>query len=484
MKLPLLQYAPDLDPTTPGLITGGNGFIPTLRGIAGAPTPLDTALDPLPAACIGAASLRRLDGTNRFFACTATRIYEAGATTWTDRSAGAPSDYVAVSGRWRLAQFGNVSLAASKENTLQESTTTAFSPISGAPKADIVETVGAFVMAFNVNDGTDKPHGWACSAISNHASWTPSIATQAANGVLTSIPGKITAARRFGDQVVVYKERGMYLGYYSGPPFIWSFTEIPSDTGTWCQESVVNIGTPEQPKHFFVGQEDFYVFDGGRPQPVGLGVKESFFAELNLQEADQIVLLHDRKRSLVYVFYPTGSSTSLNAALIWDYRTGRWGVDNRSIQFATEFVDAEITYDGLGSRYTTYDSLPNAPYDEAFLSGGAGKPALFNTSRKLQTLGGAAQSASLITGDYGDDVHYALLTRVKPKWIVAPLQASLQTFHRASLGDSLSAGPTATMASARFDVLQSARWHRLQLNLTGPFELNALEVALTPAGKE
>jgi len=487
MKLAFAAYMPDEDSTVPGVITDGNAFIPTERGLGGAPTAVNSLLAALAAACKGAASLTKLDGAQRFFAGTSVRLYEAGTTTWTDRSAGLPSDYTAVSYRWRFAQFGDTSLAASKENFLQSSSTGAFAAVAGAPKADIVETVNQFVFLFDTDDAGaqgNRLHSWWCSALGNAASWTPSVATQAATGILTSTPGKITAGRRFGDQVVVYKQHGMYLGSYIGPPFIWGFPEIPSDTGTFSQESVINIGTPEQPKHFFVGQRDFYVFDGSRPMSVGQGIRRKFFNDLNFDQVKLINLLHNRRHGLVYVFYPSGSSTTLNACVAWNYKTGRWGVDNRSVQFAAEFITPSLTYADLGTHYATYADFPVAPYGEAFLSGVQGQPAIFNTSNRLQVLNGLPGSAFMTSGDWGDDVNYGLLSRVKPTWITKPATADIECFNRASLGDALSTGPTAAMANSRFDVLSSARWHRVKMTLSGDFELNKLDAEVISDGQE
>ncbi len=489
MKLPLVSYRPDDDPTQPGIITSGNGFVAVERGIKAAPTPVSTLLPALTGACRGAHLANKLDGTTRFFAATATKLYEASITVWTDRSSGGGS-YSTVNDRWRFTQFGDVTVAASKQNLLQVSTTGAFAPIAGSIRADIVETVGLFVLAFNTDDTAgvglygDRPHSWWCSGLSNHTTWTPNIATQAATGILTSVNGKITAAKRFGTQVVVYKRDGMYLGQYAGPPFIWEFLDIPSDTGTWCQESVVSIGTPEQPKHFFVGRNDFYVFDGGRPVPVGQGVRETFFRELNTQEADQICLLHDRNEASVYVFYPKGSSTIPNAALVWHYNDGRWGVDNRTIEYATEYSAQSLTYGDLGTYYSTYGSLPNSPYGEAFISVASSIPAIFNSSHVVQTLNGSASLGHIISGDYGDDINYGLLRRVKPTWLQKPTSASLSTFGRRNLGDALSTGPVAEMYDSRFDVLSANRWHRLRIDTVGDFEMSRYEVDIVPAGKE
>jgi hypothetical protein len=86
---------------------------------------------------------------------------------------------------------------------------------------------------------------------------------------LVSSQGSITAGRRFGSVIVVYKKNSMYLGVYVGPPTVWEFNLIQGDAGALSQEVVVNIGTAENPKHIFMGEDDFYVYDGSKPIRIG-----------------------------------------------------------------------------------------------------------------------------------------------------------------------------------------------------------------------
>src|SRR6185503_16231180 len=131
MILKLLGYAPDADPTMVGVLTNCSAVIPTLKGFKGAPSASVTSLVTLAATCQGAAVLTKLDATTRFFAGTATKIYEAGASTWTDVSRAAA--YTANNTqRTRFAQFGNVSLSANGADTMQASVSTGpFSCIPG-----------------------------------------------------------------------------------------------------------------------------------------------------------------------------------------------------------------------------------------------------------------------------------------------------------------------------------------------------------------
>lgn len=84
--IPFIGFTPDLDSMTPGAIIDCTNVVPTLRGMAGAPTPVDIGIDALAAACNGAAVLSRLDQQRRLFAGTQTKLYELVGTAYIDRS--------------------------------------------------------------------------------------------------------------------------------------------------------------------------------------------------------------------------------------------------------------------------------------------------------------------------------------------------------------------------------------------------------------
>ena len=157
-------YAPDADDTIPGVFTNCSNVVPTLKGFAGAPSPQTRTLSTaLAAAPKGATLIRKLDNSVRLFAGTGTKLYEAGASSWTDRTRSVGGDYSLGSDiRWRFTQYGDVSLAVAKTDTLQSSTTAAFADVTGAPKASVVETVGNFVFLFDTNEATysDSPNRW------------------------------------------------------------------------------------------------------------------------------------------------------------------------------------------------------------------------------------------------------------------------------------------------------------------------------------
>ena len=489
MYVPLIGYAPDADTTKRGVLVDCSAMIPTMKGMAVAPSAVSTGAT-LAAACRGAAALRELDNTTRLVAGSAAKLYELSGTSWTDRTRASGGDY-GLTGeiRWRFAQFGSVSLAAAKTDILQASTSGAFVNVSTSPsiKAALVETVNNFVMLANTNETAygDSPSRWYCSALRDYADWTPSVNTQCATGTLDASPGPILGLKRFGETVIAYKLRSMFRGTYVGQPTIWEWPQVPGDVGAVSNEAIVDIGTPEAPVHAFMGESDFYVYDGARPRSIGTNtVKERVFGELNRNRQGVTIAQHDRVRSLIRWYYPTVDSVNPDKCVVWNYRTNRWGRDDRQIEAAVDYVEPGIVYDNLGSSYATYHDLPNAQYDSAFLASDSASTAFFDTSHILKTLDGAPVSGSITTGDLGDDSIFTCVSRIRPRFVTYPASSSLTNYYRNILGSSLTVGAGATLVNGKYDFEREARWHRFLMQFNGATEISGFTVSAEVGGDE
>jgi hypothetical protein len=491
--VPFLGYAPDLDSSTPGILTNCSALIPSMKGMKGAPSPTDTALPALAAACRNALVVRKLDDTVRFIAGTATKLYEAGASSWTEVTRASGGDYgLATDGEWTFAQYADQTLAAAKSDILQVSTTSNFSnAAANAPKASIVATVNNFIFLFDVNDqaaifdGNDRPHGWWAARSS--ATWTPSIANEAYTGSLSSTPGKIRAGKRFGQAIIVYKERSMYQGIYIGQSG-WEFNLIPGEAGAMSQNVVVDVGTSDNAKHIFMGFEDFYQFDGSRPVSIGTPLSETVFSELNKEYSYASKALHDRVNKLVYFFYPVASSSNPDKCVVYNYKTGKWGRDDRTIEAVVEYISAGVSYDDLGTDFATYADLPEVSYDSSFWTSGFPIPAIINTSHLVQTLNAPSVSSSMTTGDHGADEFLTMVSRVQPKFLTRPTSATMTNYYRENLGDALTSDSSAVMDSkGRFDITnggRSSNWHRFLFEFTGPVEMPGYRAEVQEDGLE
>jgi hypothetical protein len=287
---------------------------------------------------------------------------------------------------------------------------------------------------------------------------------------------------------VVYKKNSMFLGQYVGPPNIWEINsrQIIGNVGALSQEVVANIGTPENPKHIFMGEDDFYLFDGSKPVPIGTArVKQTVFNNMLQSRYYACAALHDRKNNLVYFYYPVADSPQPDHCVVYNYRTDRWGVDDRQIEAVVDYVSPGITYDGLGGYYATYSDLPSAPYDIVFANNAQSLPGIFDTKHKVSTLTGPAATTSFTTGDYGDAVSVSCITRIRPLFITKPNSASVTHQYRMNPGDSLTSDMATNLDSqGKMDLLREARWHRDTIQFSGDWEMAAISIEAVEGGLE
>lgn len=478
--IPLTGFAPDADVTTPGLIISCTNLIPYQNGMEGAPEPVTPAATPvLAAACIGAAVVSKLDDTRRIIAGTTTKLYELSAGAWTD--IGRAAAYTGgVDTRWSITQFGDATLCANRSDVIQRSTGAAFADVATAPKAEILFTVGAFVMALNLNDGSEKPDGWQCCAAFDDTSWTPSLATQATAGRLVATAGRLTAGMRLGEYAIAYKQRSIYLGQYVGAPTVWNWLQVPGgDAGCIGKEAICDIGGA----HFFVGDDNLWIFDGTRPIPVADGyVRQFFFDNSNPSYRYKTICVFDRQKNLVWVFYPSLGSTTPDSAIVYHITAKKWGVANRSIEAALNYVSNGVTIDGLSAISSTIDGLSSYSFDSQFWLSGGKSMSIFNTSHQLQSMTGTSVSSSMSTGDVGDDYAVTCLGPIKLRYALAPAASSAQTFIQMNSGTGFSAGASGAVLDGKFDLRQSARWHRASFTFTGPVRVTHMDADAVPAG--
>jgi hypothetical protein len=481
--IPIAGFAPDAEPTMPGLIADCENLIPSLVGMEGGPSAVTAQGVPaLAAACQGAAVVTKLDDTRRVLAGTAAGIYEFTGGAWVDRTRSVGGAYTGgIDSRWSVAQFGDGTLLANRADTIQRSTSGAFANITGAPKASIVFSVGAFVMALNTNDGAEKPDGWHCCATFDDTDWTPSVTTQSASGRLVSTPGALTAGARLGEYAVAYKARSIFLGQYVGAPVVWDWTPIAGgEAGCVGKDAICDIGGA----HFFVGDDNFWLFDGTRPIPMADGVLRSWFIE-NADPVNKFrtQCVFDRESNRVWVFYPSKGSSTLDSALVYHIQSKKWGRANRAIQSALSYVSPGITIDGMDTLSATIDALPNIPFDSQFWVAGGRALSVFDASNQLQSLTGASVSSSMTTGDVGDDDAIVLLQEIRLRYAVAPTSATAQTSHMENSGGTFVVGASGGMNDGKFDALKAARWHKARFSFTGPVRVTHMKAKYKPEGE-
>lgn len=481
---PFAGFAPDADPTTPGIFTDCQNMIPTDAGFASALAPIPVGLPVLPGTSRGAAVVSRLDGSRRVIAGTQSALLELVAGDWVNQSR--PGQYAGSSDSfWSIAQFGDTTIASNLADPMQSSASGSFADIPGAPKAKIVVSASNnFLIAFNtVSDAYGvSPDRWWNAAQNDQTNWTPNVTTLANTGRLVAVGGPINAAKPLGDYVVAYKGRAIFLGSFVGSPVVWQWNLIPgSEAGCVGPEAVCDIGVA----HFMVGEDDFWIFDGTRPVQVGNGVVRKWFAtNSSAVFRYKTKTSYDRQLDCVYIDYPSLNSTGdCDSRLVLHLGTKRWGRANAVVQTTLNFVSPGATIDGMDSFSGTIDGLPSTPVDSPFWAAGGRMAAYFDQSNVLVSNSGASGDSSFVTGDLGDDDAVTMLDQVRVRYSKRPATARATGFFKFSEGDNLVTGPSCPMADSKFNLRQSGRFHRVRVDMTGTHVATAMQAKPIPMGQ-
>lgn len=479
MFFEISNFYPDFPSNTPNIMVDCTNLVPYMSGYTSMSSlaPLDN-MQQLSQTCVGLFFVRRVDDTTYLVAGEPDRISRKQGNSWTIVS----SISLGPIDRWRFAQQGNIVFAVNKSTPSLAANTLTFAAVVGMPQCNIVDTVLDFVMIGDTSEATygDQGDRWWCSALGDYTDWTPDTGTQSATNRLVDTAGAFTAGKKLGDQFVFYKKRGIWLGEFVGPPPIWKWTLKSREVGALSNECVVNIDY----QHYFIGEEDFYVFDGTVPVPIGDGIKEYFFTRLVKQYSKNIIGIYDWYKSIIYWFYPsTDSGGQLNSVISYNIKTKKWGAGTVSIQAASNWVADGLTYDDLWAGLT-WDTIPDTIYDEIGAQNTALTPVFVNSSAYLCTLTGEAMGSTLRTSYIGDDASFSKVTRIRPRFTSLPTNAEVVPSNTQYLGNNRATGSSYVISNGAFKFTQAARWHQFDFSFSGSTVLLGLDIEMFNAGRK
>lgn len=499
----MLDYRPDLDPRTPGMLTTVSNVVPTARGYQSAYTATAHTAHTYslqanevypnklfasrwlstPGGIVIAATNQRLnvyEYTNGYI-----NVSKAGDYSLASQTYQYGEDAVAA---FDLCAFGDVIIACNKgvatqyRSALDLTSGTLFADLTGAPQANTCCVARNFVFLGNCGSwstvvGASNILAW--SALADHTDWDvdPQV-TQASYAQFSDTPGPITCVRAFRDGVVVFKADAMYYGRYVGAGTnsdIWDFERVSDKIGCVGHRSVADIDTAL----IFVGKDDVYSFDGTRPQSITQGIYQTIKGHLTSSGNFACRVGHDKPNTSIWL-------ASTSEVFVWNYRFNRWGrfgTTNTGVFCNTNADDfRKKTLSSVSAGAQTYTTTTDH-YNLYTLMIVNGAPKNFNTTRST--------SASLTTGYRGDPVKMQTLRRVNPILATAPASVAAVTCYiitsRFPNGGTSSAGVVAMNSSYRMDTLATAgmsnNFFSIQLNLNNSCEVMDIGLDLVPSGE-
>lgn len=480
----MLGFAPDDEPTKPGIVTDCINVIPAANGLAVAPgwtqNPGISANGSPP--IIDIFSAQDTSGFPVYVLARQLSLAVWAGNSWSGISPLTTTVASNISGDWSIVPFGDKILAARREALImQGSAVSQLVGIVGSPQASILCASQDFVLAFNTRANVSVGPGgdvWACSAFQDPTSWAPSLSTQATTGRIVAGGGEITAALALGAQVVAYKAHSAFLGTYVGTPAVWQWDRIPGRLGCVGMRAVCDIGGA----HFVVGPDAFWLYDGVRAQQIGAGSVSAWFRAA-CKTPEKTVCIYDRATATVQIWFDVGDGLygpTLGRCLSYNMLTGGWGL--------------------MAVKDVTAVGRLQAPAQPSYLS--EEKQAIATGSIAVTGVKYAdptvlpVPAPYIVTRAIGDGTQSSRLLDVRltycssPTAIAAgapPDRLTLTGYTgRTSAAITRMVQSGVPEADGRFSVRQSDRWHKFRIDIGAPAaqmpELHSLNVSGIPAG--
>jgi len=148
--------------------------------------------------------------------------------------------------------------------------------------------------------------------------WTPTSSNTAGDLRLSS-GSEIVTGIRTSRQTLIWTDRSMHSLQYLGPPYTFGIAQIGDNTQIAGTNAVVAVNDIV----FWMGRENFYVYDG-RITPIPCSVREYVFRDINRNQSFKIHAGSLATQSEVWWFYPSENSEEIDRYVIYNYAEQSW----------------------------------------------------------------------------------------------------------------------------------------------------------------
>jgi len=258
----------------------------------------------------------------------------------------------------------------------------------------LVSEIDRHVLCFGANplgESDQDPLLIRWSSQESVTDWTPT-ATNTAGDLRLSQGSEIVTALRTSRQILVFTDQTLHSVQFTGPPFTFGTALLADNVRLAGPNAAISVNDTV----FWMGQENFYVYDG-RVLPIPCSVRDYVFSDLNRNQSFKIHAGSLASQTEVWWFYCTEGSNEIDRYVVYNYGEKVWyyGTLDR-----TAWNDR-----AAGQRsYPQAPSADNYLYDhERGLDDGSQSPA-------------TAVPAFIQTSDFdiGDGDQFMLIRRVIP----------------------------------------------------------------------
>ncbi len=200
----------------------------------------------------------------------------------------------------------------------------------------LVSDSSRFVLSFGVNDyGSSDldPLLVRWSDQENYAVWSPAVTNQAGSFRL-SAGSEIICAQQTRQEVLVFTDSSVYSMQYQGPPFVWGFQPLGSNSSIAGPNAVITVHDVT----YWMGVDKFYVYNG-RVQTLPCDLRQFVFDDINLSQQFQIFAGINDAFSEVWWYYCSANSDTIDKYVVYNYLENNWYYGNLA---RTAWIDTPL----------------------------------------------------------------------------------------------------------------------------------------------
>ena len=221
----------------------------------------------------------------------------------------------------------------------------------------------------------------------NPADWNPT-ATNTAGDLRLSQGSEILAAVRTTRQILVWTDASLHSVQFIGPPFTFGTALLGDNVRIAGPNAAIGVNDLV----FWMGQENFYLFDG-RIQPIPCTVRDFVFSNINKNQSFKVCAGSLASQNEVWWFYPSADSNENDRYVVYNYAEQVW-----------YYGTLERT--AWNDRATGQRSFPQATSPNGYL---------YDHERGLND-DGSAMTSFITSSDFdiGDGEQFMLIRRILP----------------------------------------------------------------------
>jgi len=199
-----------------------------------------------------------------------------------------------------------------------------------------VSDASRFVIAFGCNDygETDiDPLLIRWSDQEDYTTWAPA-ATNQAGSYRLSTGSSIVANLQTRQEILVWTDAAIYSMQYLGPPYVWGFQILGSNTSIAGPNAVATAANVT----YWMGLDKFYMYSG-RVETLYCPLRQYIFGDINLQQQYQFFASTNEGFNEVWWFYCSANSTEIDRYVVYNHLEKIWSYGNMA---RTAWIDSPL----------------------------------------------------------------------------------------------------------------------------------------------